>query len=111
MTKKNIPFTWTDETQESFEKLKKALFETETLAYPHPGLPVILDTDASDVAVDAVLSQTIDGVERPIAFYSRVLSATQRHYCATRRELLAVVASLQHFRWVHRYFSGLIITV
>ena len=57
-----------------------------------------MDTDASDVAVGAVLSQIIDGVERPIAFYSRVMNSAQRNYCPTRRELLAVVAALQHFR-------------
>jgi len=78
--------------------LKKALQEVETLAYPHPDLPCILDTDASDVAVGAVLSQVVGGVESPIAFFSRVLNSTQRNYCPTRRELLAVIVSLQHFR-------------
>ena len=58
----------------------------------------ILDTDASDVAVGAVLSQVVGGVERPIAFFSRVLNSTQRNYCPTRRELLAVIVSLQRFR-------------
>jgi len=50
------------------------------------------------VAVGAILSQVIDGVERPIAFYSRIMNSSQRNYCPTRRELLAVVAALQHFR-------------
>ena len=45
-----------------------------------------------------MLSQKIDGVERPIAFFSRVLNDTQRRYCTTRRELLAVIIALQHFR-------------
>ena len=75
-----------------------ALLNATTLAFPIPGTPRMLDTDASDVAVDAVLSQIIDGVERPIAFYSRVMNSAQRNYCPTRRELLAVVAALQHFR-------------
>jgi len=91
-------FVWNEEAQEAFEKLKRALLDIATLAYPIPGLPCILDTDASDVAVGAVLSQKIDGVEKPIAFYSAVLNCTQRNYCATRREMLAVVKSLQHFR-------------
>ena len=64
MTKKNTPFTWTDETQKSFEHLKRALLDVDTLAYPTPGTPCILDTDASDVAVGAVLSQMVDGVEK-----------------------------------------------
>jgi len=54
--------------------------------------------DASDVAVGAVLSQVVDGVERPIAFYSRNMNSAQRNYCPTRRELLAVIAALQNFR-------------
>jgi len=91
LTRKNAPFIWTDEAQESFDKLKRALLEAGTLAYPHPDIPCILDTDASEVAVGAVLSQVIDGVERPIAFYSRVLNGAQKNYCPTRRELLAVV--------------------
>ena len=45
-----------------------------------------------------VLSQSIDGEERRIAFFPRILSPTQRNYCTTRRELLAVICSLQHFR-------------
>jgi len=98
LTRKNAPFIWTDETQESFDKLKRALLDAGTLAYLHPDIPCILDTDASDVAVGAVLSQVIDGVERPIAFYSRVLNGAQMNYCPTRRKLLAVVVALQHFR-------------
>jgi len=98
MTKKNTAFTWIDETQQSFEDLKRALLDVDTLAYPTPGTPCILDTDASDVAVGAVLSQMVDGVEKPIAYFSRVLNDTQRNYCPTQRELLAVITSLQHFR-------------
>jgi len=98
LTRKNAIFQWSDEAETAFNKLKDALMSASTLAFPLPGLPCLLDTDASDVAYGSVLSQVIDGQERPIAFFSRVLNDAQRHYCATRRELLAVVASLQHFR-------------
>ena len=84
LTQKNKPFVWTQEAKYSFDKLKSALCATETLVYPHPELPCILDTDASDVAV-GVLSQVINGVERPIAFFSKVLGSTQKNYCTTRR--------------------------
>jgi len=112
LTRKNAPFTWTDEAQESFDKLKRALLDAGTLAYPHPDIPCILDTDASDVAVGAVLSQVIDGVERPIAFYSRVLNGAQKNYCPTRRELLAVVvpySTSDIICWEPKSFSGLTI--
>ena len=55
-------------------------------------------TAHADVAVGGVLSQVINGVERPIAFFSKVLGSTQKKYCTTRRELLAVILALQHFR-------------
>ena len=50
------------------------------------------------MALGAVLSQVIEGVERPVAFYSRVMNQSQRNYCPTRRELLSVIAALQQFR-------------
>jgi len=94
LTKKNTPFHWTSEDDTAFNKLKQALLNSITLSFPIPGVPCILDTDASDVAIGSVLSQVINGVERPIAFYSRVMNTAQRNYCPTRRELLAVIASL-----------------
>ena len=96
--KKGVRFSWSPEAQQAFERLKRALAETVTLAYPQPDRTVIQDTDASDVAVSAILSTTVDGVERPIAFFSRVMNSAQRNYCPTRQELLAVIAGLQHFR-------------
>ena len=98
VTRKLARFEWTEEAQQAFDALKKALVEATSLAFPLPKEPCILDTDASDVAVGAVLSQKVDGVERPIAFFSRVMNTTQRNYCTTRRELLAVICALQHFR-------------
>jgi len=98
LTRKMARFEWTEEAQQAFKALKKALVEATSLAFPLRQEPCILDTDASDVALGAVLSQKIDGVEQPIAFFSRVMNSTQRNYCTTRRELLAVISALQHFR-------------
>jgi len=98
LTKKGTRFKWTEHTQEAFDKLKQALLNTPILAFPYPHIPCILDTDASDVAIGGVLSQVVEGQEKSIAFFSRVMNPTQRRYCATRRELLAVIAALQHFR-------------
>lgn len=70
------------------------------LAYPNQKDPFILDTDASDVAIGAVLSQQQAGIERVIAYGSKALSKGERNYCVTRRELLAVV----HFVETYRYY-------
>ena len=68
--------------------LKQALSTPSILAFPRTDLPFILDTDASDHGMGAVLSQIQEGIERVIAYYSRVLSKAERNYCVTRRELL-----------------------
>ena len=61
--------------------------------------PFIIDMDASDVGIGAVLSQVDqEGIEHVIAYGSHVLSKAERNYCVTRKELLAVVTFLQHFR-------------
>jgi len=96
LTKKGVGFSWSPEAKEAFERLKQAPAETVTLAYPQPD-QTGLDTNASDVAVGAILSTTVKGVERPIAFFSHVMNSSQRNYCPTWRELLAVITGLQHF--------------
>ena len=55
------------------------------LTYPDPSRKYILDTDASNEAAGAVLSQMVDGEERVVAYYSKTFSPPQRNYCVTRR--------------------------
>jgi len=68
------------------------------LAYPDPVKECILDTDASDHNVGAVLSQVQNGQEVVVAYYGRALPAPEKTYCTTRRKLLAVVNAVKHFR-------------
>ena len=100
LTQKNKPFVWTPHCQESFETLKSLLTESPILAYPTQGEgdKFILDTDASNFGIGGVLSQIQDGKERVIAYASKTLSRTQRKYCTTYKELLAVVTFMKHFR-------------
>ena len=51
MTKKNTRFEWTYEADEAVRKLKTALMEVPILAFLHPNVPCILDTDASDAGL------------------------------------------------------------
>ncbi|GFX57866.1 hypothetical protein TNCV_3068331 [Trichonephila clavipes] len=73
------------------------------LAYPEIGKQCILDTDASHESIGAVLSQEIDGQERVITYFSKCLCKTERNYCVTRKELLAIVKAVEHF---HPYLYG-----
>jgi hypothetical protein len=61
------------------------------------GEKLALDTDASNVGIGGVLSQVQDGHERVISYFSKTLSKVERNYCVTRRELLAIVKTLEHF--------------
>jgi len=72
-------------------KLKEALVSSPILAMPNDGDPFVLDNDACDVSIGAVLSQVKDGEEKVIAYASRSLSMQERNYCVTKKELLAVV--------------------
>ena len=91
-------FVWGDAQQQAFEKLKESLLSPAVLAIPNKTDVFILDTDASNTSVGAMLSQCQNGTERVVAYGSKVLSASQRRYCTTRRELLAVVTFVNHFR-------------
>ncbi|PAA58275.1 hypothetical protein BOX15_Mlig005277g1 [Macrostomum lignano] len=95
------PFEWTPEAEAAFNQLKQALLSAPILAFPdmsESGSEFILDTDASDCAIGAVLSQVQASEERVIAYASRALSRAERNYCVTRRELLAVVEFVKKFR-------------
>ena len=98
LTEKGRAFIWNQECQIAFETLKSKLVEAQILAHPDFTKPFILDTDDSLESIGGVLSQEIDGRERVIAYGSRVLSKTERRYCVTRRELLAIVFFVSQFR-------------
>ena len=100
LTEKTHSFSWTDQCQVAFDELRCRLTSTPVLVFPDPAAPFILDTDASSSGIGAVLSQVRDGQERTrvVAYASRVLSKPERRYCTTRRELLAVVTFVKHFR-------------
>ena len=72
--------------------LKLMLMTAPILAYPQDDGMFVLDTDASNDSIGAVLSQDQGGITRVVAYASKRLGPAQRHYCVTRRELLAVVA-------------------
>ena len=91
LTKKNQPFLWGTEQQSAFDKLKYCLTHYPVLAPPLPEGKYIIDTDASDFAMGAVLQQEQHGTVRVIAYASKTFDAAERMYCTTRKELAAVI--------------------
>ena len=102
-TRKGARFQWDDVCRRAFEGLKEALVEALMLPYPDPNSPYLLDTDASAEGIGAVLSQVKDKGEHVVAYFSAKFSKPEHNYCVTRKELLAVVKSVEHF---HPYLYG-----
>ena len=101
--KRGTKLNWTEDCQKSFDALRQAMMTPPILSYPVDGIEFILDTDASNVAVGAVLSQETKGQEHVIAYMSKALNKHEESYCTTRKELLAVVIALKNF---HPYLYG-----
>ena len=72
--------------------------QSAILGFPREDGLWYLDTDASDVRTGAVLSQVQDEEERVIAYVSKSLEGSEHRYCTARKELLAVVRALKHFK-------------
>jgi transposase InsO family protein len=99
LLKKGVDFVWSIECENAFQNLKTAFFNGNMLLHPSDSKPFVMETDASDFALGAVLYQkNDDGVLQPVGFYSRQLLPAERNYPVYERELLAIVASLKHWR-------------
>ena len=94
----NAPITWSEEQDGAFRAAKALLAARTLLAYPIMDGPLLLRTDASDVAIGGVLEQKQGGHPRPLAFFSRILKPAEKRYSVFDRELLALHQSVRHFR-------------
>lgn len=91
---------WTDKMEDSFSKCKEGLSNATLLNHPDHSSPIALFTDASSVSVGACLQQFKDSTWQPIAFFSSKMSTKQQEWPAFYRELYAVYAAIQHFRYI-----------
>lgn len=97
MTRKTAKgFLWTSTCQLAFENLKQKLVTPPILAYPDFARPFILQTDTSDQAIGAILSQEHDGQENVISYWSRRLDKSEKNYSTIEREALAAISSSIH---------------
>jgi len=95
---------WNSSCEEAFQKLKAALQESPIIKVAEPDLPFILQTDASDRGIGAVLSQKdTEGIEHPVAYASRKLFQRERKYSVVEKECLAIIWALKVF---HTYLYG-----
>src|SRR5271156_479666 len=93
------------EEEDAFEELKHRVTTAPILQHPDPTLLYLLETDASDFAYGAILSQRApeDGRLHPVAFLSKSMTTAERNYGVSDKELLAIVKSLGQWR---QYLQG-----
>uniref|UniRef100_A0A4W5QWH4 ribonuclease H n=1 Tax=Hucho hucho TaxID=62062 RepID=A0A4W5QWH4_9TELE len=91
---------WSAEADRAFGHLKALFTSAPVLAHPDPSLAFIVEVDASEAGMGAVLSQRSGTPPklRPCAFFSKKLSPAERNYDVGDRELLAVVKALKAWR-------------
>lgn len=99
-TKPRHSLTWSDAMNEAFTSSKSALANATLLTHPCPNAPIALTTDASDLAVGAVLEQFVGESWKPLAFFSRQLRHAEEKYSTFDRELLGLYLAIRHFRFV-----------
>jgi hypothetical protein len=100
LSKKGVRFTWGPEQQRAFEQLKEAVAQEPCLAHANLDYPFRLETDASEFAYGAALSQKqADGKWHPVAFMSKAMLPAERNYDTYDREALGIVKPLQHWKY------------
>ncbi|CAF4531871.1 unnamed protein product [Rotaria sp. Silwood2] len=96
--KGNHQLRWSKECTNAFETLKRRLTNAPIMNTPNFEQPFILELDACEYGLGAILTQEYDEKKYVIAYASRTLSTAERKYGATEREALAIVWATKYFR-------------
>ncbi|EPY52228.1 hypothetical protein SPOG_05677 [Schizosaccharomyces cryophilus OY26] len=100
LTKKNVKFKWTDRHQQAFIQVKQTLENVSILSHYKPGRETLMETDASDYGIGAILSQKQDDEKfHPIAFHSASFTDQQKIWSTWEKEAYAIITSLR--KWYH----------
>lgn len=108
LTRKNTKFNWNSDCDSAFNAVKEHLIRAPILTCPDFDKPFIIQCDASDFGVGAVLTQGQNDDERVISYLSRSLTKSERRYSTTEKECLAVLFAIEKLR---PYIEGTHFTV
>lgn len=98
LTRKHVKFTWNTEHQQAFDKIKDSLTKMPILNYPDFEKPFLLTTDASNLSMGFVLSQEINGEDKPISFGSKAFTPGESNKSTIEKELTAIHFGINYFR-------------
>jgi len=104
LTRKNTPWNFDDDCRIAFNTLKQAFTSAPILMHWVLDVQLIVETNASDYALAAILSiMTKDNEIHPVAFHSRTFSAPELNYDVHDKELLAIFEAFKIWR---HYLEG-----
>ena len=106
LTKKNArnkDIEWGDAQEKAFQTLKTRITKYPILRLPNFQRKFVVQTDASEYGIGAVLCQEYDDGKFPVAFASRKLNKAERNYSVIEKECLGIVWAIEKF---HRYLYG-----
>ncbi|GJP40902.1 hypothetical protein CLOM_g566 [Closterium sp. NIES-68] len=98
LLKKDTPYKWEPKHQEGVEQLKRALTSAPVLILPDPERDYVIEADASNQAVGAVLMQDQGNGLQPIAYLSKKLHGAELNYPIHDKEALAIVIAFKAWR-------------
>jgi len=104
LTRKDTPWSFDENCRKAFNTLKQAFTSASILMHWVPDAQLIVETDASDYALAAILSiVTKDNEVHPVAFHSRTFSTPELNYNVHDKELLAIFEAFKIWR---HYLEG-----
>jgi hypothetical protein len=99
MLRKDSEIKWTAEAHDSFDQIKKALTEAPVLVSPDYSKDFLIFSFASfDIVATVLLQKNVEGLEKPIAFFSRELRDVELKYDIMDKQAYALVKYLKSFR-------------
>ena len=102
LTRKRKEFSWGEEQQKAFEKVKMLITTAPVLVMPNNTGAFSLFSDTSKIACGSALYQEQKGEHRLVAYYSKKLPDAASRYSISELELCGLVANISAFKHVLR---------
>ena len=99
LTRNDVLWEWSENCNHAFYYLKERLITYPILRQPDLSKEFILETDASNLTLGAILSQE-EEIKKPYVceYASKMLKGAEIHYCVTEKECLAIIWAIKLFR-------------
>ena len=98
LTIKNKPWIWKHQEQRAFEQFRNACLQQSILQMFDSKRSIRIETNASNLIIDACLNQKREGKRHFVTYFSRKLSPTKQNYDIHDKELFAIIISLEIWR-------------